>query len=344
MRRPGALRVGRCGQLSRRAFIAALATMAMAAPPLAARAQEKQVRRIALLSVGSADDPEFQSDLTALREALGAAGWVEGHNLEITIRWTATDTDLMRRGAQELVGLKPELILSSSTPTTAALMRETKTIPIVFMIVGDPVGSRFVQSMSHPGGNITGFATIDKDMTGKCLELLKQIAPPVTTAAIIFNPATEPRFNLYLEYFKASASAVGVEVEAKPVHDGAELEPLFASLARQQGTGIIPLSGAFSLVNHREITALAARYRLPAVYALRAFAEAGGVLSYGIVNADNWRRAAAYADRILKGEKPADLPVQFPVKFELVINLKTAKEQGLAIPATLLATADQVIE
>jgi len=279
-----------------------------------------------------------------LREGLGAAGWVEGQNLEIITRWTAADTDLMRRGAQELIALKPELILSSSTPTTAALMRETKTIPIVFMIVGDPVGSGFVQSMAHPGGNITGFATIDKDMTGKWLELLKQIAPPVATAAIIFNPATEPRFNLYLDYFKASAPALGLAVDAKPVHDAAELETLFAALAQQQGTGIIPLSGAFSLVNRATITALAARYRLPAVYAIRGFAEVGGVLSYGIVNADNWRRAAAYADRILKGEKPTDLPVQFPVKFELAINLKAAKEQGFAIPATLLATADQVIE
>ena len=342
MRRPGELRVERYARLRRRDFIAVLATIA--ARPLAAGAQEKRVRRIALLSVGGADEPELQGYLAALREGLGAAGWVEGQNIEITIRWTGTDTDLMRRGAQELVALNPELILSSSTPTTEVLMRETKTIPIVFILAVDPIDRGFVQSMAHPGGNITGFTNLDPKVTGKWLDLLKQIAPRVATAAIIINPATEPYFNVYLDGFKASAPALGLALEPKTVRDEAELEGLFAALAQQQGTGIIPMPGAFALINRAKITALAARYRLPAVYSVRPFAEAGGVLSYGNVNADNWRRAAAYADRILKGDKPANLPVEFPVKFELVINLKAAKEQGFAIPATLLAQADQVIE
>ena len=317
---------------------------ATAAHPLLARAQENRVRRIALLSAGGPDDAEYHTYLVALREGLEDAGWVEGRNLELTIRWTAADTDLMRRAAQELVALKPELILSSSTPTTEALMRETNTIPIVFLIAIDPIGGGFVQSMAHPGGNITGFTNLDPKMTGKWLALLKQIAPSVTTVAIIFNPATEPYFNVYLDDFKATAPALGVAVEAKPVHDAAELEAVLAELAQRQQTGIMPMPGSFSLVNRARITTIAARYRLPAIYSIRAFAEGGGLISYGNVNADNWRRAAAYADRILKGEKPADLPVQFPVKFELVINLKAAKEQGFAIPPTLLAQADQVIE
>ena len=329
--------------MRRRDFIAALATMA-AARPFVARAQEKRVRRIALLSNGSADEPVFQDFLAALREGLGAAGWVEGQNLEITARWTALDPDLMRRGAQELVALKPELIISNGTPATAMLVRETRTIPIVFVLAGDPVGSGFVQSMAHPGGNVTGFSNLDPKMTGKWLELLKQIAPRVATAAIIFNPATDANLKVYLDGFKSSAQALGLAVEEKPVHDAAEIDALFAALAQQQGTGIIPQSSPFSVINRAEITALAARYRLPAVYPTRAFVEAGGILSYGIVSADNWRRGADYVDRILKGEKPADLPVQFPVKFELAINLKTAKEQGFAISSTLLATADRVIE
>lgn len=328
--------------MRRRDFLAVLGVTA--AQPLVARAQQKRVRRIALLSAGGPDDPEYHAYLVALREGLEAAGWVEGRNLEITIRWTAADTDLMRRAAQELVALKPELILSSSTPTTEALMSETKTIPIIFLIAIDPIGGGFVQTMAHPGGNVTGFTNLDPKMTGKWLALLKQIAPRLTTVAITFNPATEPYFNLYLDDFKATAPALGLTVEAKPVHDAAELEAVLAALAQQQQTGFMPMPGSFSLVNRAQITMLAARYRLPAIYSIRAFAEGGGLISYGNVNADNWRRAAAYADRILKGEKPENLPVQFPEKFELVINLKAAREQGFAIPPTLLATADQVIE
>jgi len=328
--------------MKRRDFIAALATIV--AQPLAAHAQENRVRRIALLSNGSADEPVFQGFLAALREGLGAAGWVEGQNLEITMQWTALDPDLMRRGAQELVARRPELVLSNGTPATAALMHEASTIPIVFVLAGDPIGSGFVQSMARPGGNITGFSNLDPKMTGKWLELLKQIAPRVATAAIIFHPTVQPFFNLWLDDFKASAAALGLAVEPKPVNDAAELDALFAALAEQQQTGIIPMPSNFLLINRGKITALAARYRLPGVYFIRAFADDGGVISYGSIIADNWRRAAAYVDRILKGEKPADLPVQFPVKFELVINLKAAIAQGFAIPPALLATADQVIE
>jgi putative ABC transport system substrate-binding protein len=245
---------------------------------------------------------------------------------------------------KELVALQPDLILSAATPTTAALLQQTRTIPIVFATVSDPVGSGFVASFPRPGGNVTGFTTIEPTMAGKWLELLKEIAPRVAKIAFLFNPATAPYAVYYLNPFNAAARSFAVEAIAAPVRDTSELESVVAALAREPNGGLVVMTDTFTSVHRVEITALAARYRLPTVYPYRFFAELGGLLSYGVDLTDNYRRAASYVDRILKGAKPGDLPVQAPVKFELVINLKTAKALGLDVPAQLQQRADEVIE
>jgi putative ABC transport system substrate-binding protein len=249
----------------------------------------------------------------------------------------------IQRVANELVALQPDLVLAQNTPNTAALAQQTRNIPIVFATVSDPVGSGFVANFPRPGGNVTGFTNIEPTTAGKWLELLKEIAPHVARVAFLFNPATAP-YEYYLSSFKAAARSFAVEAIAAPVRDRSELEPVITALARAPNGGLVLMTDTF-LLNHREeITSLAVRYRLPAVYPYRAFTEAGGLLSYGNDTHDNFRRAASYVDRILKGAKPSELPVQAPVKFELVINLKTAKALGLEIPPQLLARADEVIE
>ena len=250
----------------------------------------------------------------------------------------------MQRFAKELVALQPDLILSHSTPTTAALLQQTRTIPIIFAIVADPVGSGFVASFPRPGGNVTGFTNIEPTMAGKWLELLKEIAPRVARVAFLFNPATAPYAEYYLNPFKAAAASFAVEAIAAPVRDTSELESVIAAQARAPNGGLIVMPDTFMTTHRAEITSLAARYRLPAVYPFRVFTELGGLLSYGNDLIDNFRRAATYADRILKGAKPSELPVQAPVKFELVINLKTAKALGLDVPLHLQQRADEVIE
>ena len=250
----------------------------------------------------------------------------------------------MQRFAKELVALQPDLILSQSTPTTAALLQQTRTIPIIFAIVADPVGSGFVASFPRPGGNVTGFTNMEPTMAGKWLELLKEIAPRVARVAFLFNPATAPYAEYYLNPFKAAAASFAVEAIAAPVRDTSELESVVAAQAREPNGGLIVMPDTFMTAHRVEITSLAARYRLPAVYPFRFFAELGGLLSYGNDLIDNFRRAATYADRILKGAKPSELPVQAPVKFELVINLKTAKALGLDVPVHLQQRADEVIE
>jgi putative ABC transport system substrate-binding protein len=245
---------------------------------------------------------------------------------------------------KELVALQPDLILSAATPTTAALLQQTRTIPIVFATVSDPVGSGFVAGFPRPGGNVTGFTNIEPTMAGKWLELLKEIAPRVAKIAFLFNPATAPYAVYYLNPFNAAARSFAVEAIAAPVRDTSELESVVAALAREPNGGLVVMTDTFTSVHRVEITALAARYRLPTVYPYRFFAELGGLLSYGVDLTDNYRRAASYVDRILKGAKPGDLPVQAPVKFELVINLKTAKALGLDVPAQLQQRADEVIE
>jgi putative tryptophan/tyrosine transport system substrate-binding protein len=250
----------------------------------------------------------------------------------------------MQQFAKELVALQPDLILSHNTPTTASLLQQTRTIPIVFVAVSDPVGSGFVASFPRPGGNATGFTNIEPTMPGKWLELLKEIAPRITRVAALFNPATAPYAEYYLGPLKAAAASFAVELTALPVQDSSELESVIAAPAREPNSGLIVMPDTFTVAHRAEITLLAARYRLPAVYPFRFFTELGGLLSYGNDLTDPFRRAATYVDKILKGGKPSELPVQAPVKFELVINIKTARALGLDVPVQLQQRADEVIE
>jgi ABC-type uncharacterized transport system substrate-binding protein len=329
--------------MRRREFISLLASAA--AWPVGARAQQpERMRRIGVLMAYAESDPEGQAWVAAFREALQKLGWAEGRNSRIDTRWATPDVEAMQRFAKELVALQPDLILSQSTPTTAALLQQTRTIPIIFANIADPVGSGFVASFPRPGGNVTGFVLFEPTMAGKWLELLKDIAPRVNRVAFLFNPATATYFEYYMNSFTAAAASFGVEAIAAPVHDRSELESVLAPQAREPNSSLIVMPDSFLNVHRVEITSLAARYRLPAVYPYRLYTKAGGLLSYGNDVFDNYRRAAGYVDRILKGEKPSELPVQAPVKFELVINLKTAKALGIEVPPTLVARADEVIE
>jgi putative tryptophan/tyrosine transport system substrate-binding protein len=313
--------------------------------PFAARAQQLEVmRRIGVLMGFAESDREGQTFVAAFRESLQKLGWVEGRNIRIDYRWTGLDKELIQRFAKELVALQPDLILTQSTPATAELLRQTRTIPIVFALVADPIGSGFVVSFPQPGGNITGFVTMEPTVSGKWLELLKETAPRVARVAMLFNPATAPYAEYWLNPFKAAAASVAVDAIVAPVHGTSELESVIAAQAHEPNGGLIVMPDTFTTEHRSEITSLAARYRLPAVYPYRVFAESGGLLSYGDDLTDNFRRAASYVDRILKGEKPADLPVQAPVKFELSINLKAAKALGIAVAPSMIARADQVLD
>jgi putative ABC transport system substrate-binding protein len=329
--------------MRRREFITLIG--GAAAWPLAARAQPAEgVRRIGLLMGAFAEsDPEGQTFAAAFREGLQKLGWTEGRNIRIDARWAAGDAEAMQRLAKELVALQPDLIVSPNTPTTAALLQQTRTIPIIFVNVADPIDSGFVASLSRPGGNITGFILMEPTIVGKWLELLKEIAPGVARVALLFNPATATYFDIYLKPFKAAALTFGVEAISAPVHDSSDIGPVLAAQARDPNGGLIVMPDAFLNAHREAITSLAARYRLPAVYPHRIFPDAGGLLSYGNALIDNYRRTASYVDRILKGEKPSELP-SMPVKFELVINLKTAKTLGLEVPLFLQQRADEVIE
>ena len=331
--------------MKRREFITLLGGTAVAWP-LAARAQQgDRVRRIGVLMGYAESDLEVQAHIAAFREGLQKLGWTEGRNTQIDTRWAAPDdAESRRRFAKELVALQPDVILSNTTPTTTALLQQTLTIPIVFAIVADPIGSGFVGSFARPGGNVTGFTFTEPTMAGKWLELLKEIAPRVVRVAMLFNPVSATYADYWLNPFKAAAPTFAVEAIAAPVRDTSELEPVIAAQARQPNGGLITMPDSFTDAHRVEITSLAARYRLPAVYPFRFFAEVGGLLSHGVDRTDNFRRAATYVDRILKGEKPAELPIQAPTKYETVINLKTARTLGLQIPDKLLALADEVIE
>ena len=314
--------------------------------PFAAHAQRLERMRLIGVLMGYAEsDPDAQANLSAFRESLQKLGWSESHNIRIDTRWPIpADLESMQRFAKELVALQLDVILSHITPTTAALLQQTHTIPIVFATVSDPVGSGFVASFPHPGGNVTGFTSIEPTMAGKWAELLKEIAPRIARVALLFNPVTAPYAEYFLKPLKAAAPSIGVEVIAATVRDTSELEAVVAAQSREPNSGLIVTPDSFMDVHRVEVTSLAARYRLPAVYPFHQFPEVGGLLSYGNDQLDNYRRAAVYVDRILRGAKPSDLPVQAPVKFELVINLKTAKALGLDVPAQLQQRADEVIE
>ena len=332
--------------MRRRDFIALLGGAAASAWPLAAHAQQPdRMRRIGVLMGYAESDRVGQAFLTAFREGLQKLGLAEGRNIRIDTRWAPPgDAESRQRFAKELVALQPDLILSNNTPTTAAMLQQTRTIPIVFASASDPVGGGFVASFPRPGGNVTGFTNIEPTMAGKSLELLKEIAPRVNRVALLFYPATAPYAEFYLNSFKTAAPSFAMEAIAAPVHNMSELESVFTALARNPNSGLVVMTDSFAIAHRAEITSLAARYPLPAVYPYRFFAELGGLLSYGNDQVDNFRRAASYVDRILKGAKPSELPVQAPVKFELVINLKTAKALGLDVPLQLPQRADEVID
>jgi putative ABC transport system substrate-binding protein len=330
-------------QLKRRDFITLLGGAA-AAWPLAARAQQAgPVRRIGVLINLAADDPVGQVRITAFAQGLQEAGWTIGRNVRIDYRWGAGDADRVRQYAAELVALAPDVILAATSVSVAALQQATRTIPIVFVQVIDPVGAGFVASLARPGGNATGFTVFEYGISGKWLELLKEIAPRVTRAAVIRDPTTASQIG-QLGAIQSVAPSLGVELRPVEARDAGEIERAITAFARSGNGGLIVLSGARSLAHRALIITLAARHRLPAVYSERAFVTGGGLISYDPDRTDQYRRAAGYVDRILKGEKPADLPVQNPTKYDLVLNLKTAKALGLDVPPTLLARADEVIE
>ena len=334
--------------MRRREFIkllgGAAATPAMLYSPAARAQQAGGMRQIGVLMAFAESDPEGLGFVAAFQDELQKLGWTDGGNIRIDNRWSSLDTELIQRFAKDLVAQQPAVILSSSTITTQSLQQQTRTIPIVFANVVDPIGSGFVESLPRPIGNITGFMNLEDAIAGKWLELLKEIAPRVTRVAFLFNPATAPFAQYYLNRFNAAAATLGVEAIAARVNDISVLESVVAALAREANGGLIAMPDTFLIRHRAEVISLAARYRLPAVYPYRFFTEAGGLLSYGNIVVDNYRRAASYVDRILKGAKPSELPVQAPVKFEMTINIKTAKALGLDVPSFLQQRADEVVD
>jgi len=327
--------------IGRREFIVTLAG-AVAALPSATRAQRPS--KIGVLSGLPENDPEGHARIAAFQEALEKLGWLEGRNVRFDVRWATPEVETIQRLAGEVVELHPDLIVTQNTPGTAAMLQRTRVIPIIFVNVVDPVGSGLVANFLRPGGNVTGFVSLESTIVGKWLELLKAIAPRVVRVAFLFNPATASFAEYYLIPFKAAAQSFAVEAIAAPVRDLAALETVTADLASKSNGGLIIMPDSFLIANRAAITSLAARYRIPAIYPYRHFTEVGGLLSYGNDQLDNYQRAASYADRILKGEKPSELPVQAPVKFEMTINLRTAKTLNLEMPPDIVALADEVIE
>jgi putative ABC transport system substrate-binding protein len=327
--------------MNRGKFVAVLG--GAAAWPLAARAQQgERVRRIGVLMPGDENDPWWKNRLSALTKALADLGWTDGRNLRIDLRWFGDDTNRIRAFAQELVGLQPDIIMTQGTPSTAALQQETRTIPIVASLA-EPVTSGIVPGLKEPGGNVTGFALFEASLGGKSLELLSEIAPGLKRAAIMFNPDTAP-VSAFMPSLEAAARSLKVVPITAPVHDDGEIETAIRALGREPGGGLVVLPDVFMNVHRAAIILAAARINVPAVYDVSAFARDGGLLSYGPDQVDNFRRAATYIDRILRGAKPGDLPVQFPTKFEMVVNLKTAEALGLVVPPSIRLRADEVIE
>jgi putative ABC transport system substrate-binding protein len=330
--------------MQRREFVTLLCCAT--AWPLAARAQQTDgVRRIGVLMPPAATDPQAQLQVTTFVRQLQELGWAEGRDLRIDYRWAAGDAERMQASAKELVALQPHVILARSTPVTAALLRQTSTIPIVFTLVSDPVGERFVESLARPGGNVTGFTNVEFSLTGKWLELLKEVAPSTKRVAFIFNPKLAPGGgSYYTRLIEATASSFAVTPTIEPVHDAVEIERTIGEFVREPNGGLVVFPDATTLVHRGVIIAVAAQHRVPAIYAFRDIVVDGGLISYSVDVLDQFRQAARYVDRILKGAKPAELPVQLPAKFVMTINLKTAKALGLDVPLFLQQRADELIE
>jgi putative ABC transport system substrate-binding protein len=312
--------------------------------PVVARAQQgERVRRIGVLIWGDENDPVLKPRVSALTQALEDLGWTDGRNVRMDLRWHGDDTSRVRALAQEFVGLQPDIILTNAAPATFAVQRETRTIPIVFVNVGDPVASGVVARLDRPSGNITGFADYEASMGGKWLEVLSEIAPGLNRGVIMFNPDTALVSN-YMPSFETAAQSLKIAPNVAPVHSDVEIERAIIALGRERGGGLVVMPDVFTAAHRAPIILAAARNNVPAVYTQSFFARDGGLLSYGADLLDTWRRAASYIDRILRGAKPGDLPVQFPTKFEMVLNLKTAKALGLTVPQSILLRADEVIE
>jgi ABC-type uncharacterized transport system substrate-binding protein len=333
--------------IRRREFVKLLAGAALASSlPLAAHAQQReQMRRVGVLMGTAENDQQTGPFLQRLKFGLRDLGWIEGRNIEIDYRFGVSDAARIQQLAKELVDSQPDLIVGHATPGTAALAHATSTIPIIFVVVSDPVGSKFVASLSRPGGNITGFVNIESSMGGKWLEFLKEVSPQLARAAFIYNPDTAP-YSYYLGPFQAAARSLGVDPMPSPVHRAEDIEAAITGLGGKPGSGLVVMPDTFTstLSVYNMIIALTARHRVPAIYPYRYMAVAGGLLSYGTDNSDLFRRAATYIDRVLRGAKPAELPVQLPTKFEFVINMKTAQAMGIEIPLKLRTFADEVIE
>jgi putative tryptophan/tyrosine transport system substrate-binding protein len=313
--------------------------------PLAVRAQQgERIRRVSVLMGYAESDPAVQSYLAAFRGALAKLGWTEGSNLRIELRWGAADPDRIKTFAKELVDLRPDAILGTTTIVISALARETQTIPIVFAIVLDPIGSGFVASLARPGGNITGFTSLGNALGGKWIGLLKEIAPHTVRAALLFNPTTAPQVPMYMPSIQAAATSFAIEMSAATVHATDEIEGVIAAQAHDPGGSLVVIPDIFNRRNSDLIISLAARYGVPAIYYSRSFAESGGLIAYSDDVAEELRQAAGYIDRILRGARVGELPIQQPTKFELVINMKTAKALGLTLSSGLLSIADEVIE
>jgi len=330
--------------MRRREIIKSIVSLAVAWPLTARAQQPAQVRRLGVMVSGATEaDVEGQARVAALKLGLLERGWVEGNNLKIDYRWPGADTSKMRVYAAELVSLNPDVIFAAPSAALAEVQRATRTIPVVFVQVADPVGAGFVASLAHPAGNITGFALFEYGVGAKWLELLKQIAPSVSRVAVIYDPAT-PSATGFLPLIEAASRSSGVDVFAHSVRSTTEIESVITTFAAGPNGGIIALPSAIITAQRNLVISLANRFSLPTVFAFRYYAVDGGLISYGVDNIDLYRRSAAYVDRILKGEKPGDLPVQVATKFQLVVNLKTAKALGLTVPPALLTTADEVIE
>jgi len=330
--------------MRRRDFIAGVAGFSAAWSPAVRAQQGEPVRRIGVLLNLSENDREAQRLVAAFQDGLAQLGWADGRNLRLVYRWAGGDVGRIRSFAKELVELSPDVVVGYATPSVVALQQETRSIPIVFLSVTDPVGQGLVASLAHPGGHTTGFAVFEFSLGTKWMDALKQIAPSLRRVTTIFNPKTAPYYPLYLQAIEKAASLFAVEPTVVEVQDEAEIESAIKTLAREPGGGLIAMPDSFNMVHRQTIITLVGRYRLPAMYYFPFFAKDGGLISYGPDEIDMFRRTAGYVDRILKGAKASDLPVQQPTKYELVINLKTAKALGLEVPAQLLARADEVIE